>query len=111
MSMRVRPVFWVLLACSCIGVLLLALLRPSYAPAMLRVYVDLQRPLTVGVASLDLHLSDTEGLPIEQAQVHSDAWMPNMLMEPPAKAIRALGHGNYRLQVQFSMAGPWAIKI
>ena len=108
--MRIRPFFWFLLALSCTSVLAFALLRPSYAPAILQVRMNSQQ-IAVGTATLTLHLSDPQGLPIEQAQISSDIHMTNMVMPTPFSSITAQGKGNYALRVQFSMAGPWAIDV
>ncbi len=109
--MRVRPFFWLLLACSCISALALALFWPVQVPAVLQVRVAQQPPLRVGTALLELRLTDPDGTPIEQAWLSSDAWMPNMVMGPTPSAIRSEGRGNYSLQIALSMPGAWLVKI
>jgi len=109
--MRVRPFFWFLLAFSCIGVLIFAALLHTQAPAMMQVHLDQQRPVANGFTTLELHLTDTEGLPIEQAKVLPNARMTNMSMVTNQIHIESLGHGIYLAQLQLDMSGPWEISI
>ena len=109
--MRVRPFFWFLLAFSCIGVLIFAGLLHTQAPAMMRVRLDQQRPVASGFTTLELHLTDSQGLPIEQAQVLPDARMMNMSMVTNQIHVKSLGKGTYLAQLQLDMAGPWEISI
>ncbi|MBX5458029.1 MAG: FixH family protein [Thermogemmatispora sp.] len=109
--MRVRPIFWLLLAFSCAVALTLSALWPVQVPAVLQVHVAEQAPLRVGTARLQLQLTDPQGTPIEQAQVSSSAWMPDMVMGPTPIHIQQEGHGSYSVLVFFSMPGAWAIKI
>ena len=109
--MRVRPFFWLLLAASCIGVLIFAATIRSHVPAIMQVRIDQQTPVSVGFTTLDLHLADPEGLPIEQAHVFSSAGMLNMHMATPQSSVRELGQGNYIAQIQLYMMGPWKITI
>ena len=109
--MRVRPFFWYLLALSCMSVLIFAASVHIHAPAIMQVHVDQQPPIASGLTTLQLHLTDTQGLPIEKAQVVPRAWMTNM--EMPAKYVRVepLGKGTYLAKLQLYMAGPWEISI
>ncbi|MBV9258171.1 MAG: FixH family protein [Ktedonobacteraceae bacterium] len=109
--MRIRPFFWCLLATVCISVLLFAANAQINAPALLQVYVDQQPPTATGITTLHLHLTDAQGLPIEEAQVLPDAYMTNMNMTTNDKYVRAVGQGNYKVQIHLYMAGPWAITI
>jgi YtkA-like len=109
--MRVRPVFWCLLALSCIGVLTFAALLHSQTPAIMRVRLDQQQPVTSGVTTLELHLTDSQGLPIEQAQVVPEARMTNMHMVTDHIRVSPLGQGKYLAQLNLYMAGPWQISI
>ena len=109
--MRVRPFFWLLLAVSCIGVLVFAATIRSHVPAIMQIRIDQQPPVSVGFTTLELHLADPQGLPIEQAHVFSSANMTNMDMAPPQSSIREVGQGNYIAQIQLYMAGPWQITI
>ena len=109
--MRVRPFFWFLLAFSCIGVLIFAALLHTRVPAVMRVQLDQQRPVTSGFTTLELHLTDSQGLPIEQAQVLPNARMTNMDMVTNHFRVEPLGHGTYIAQLQLYMAGPWEISI
>ena len=109
--MRVRPFFWFFLAFSCIGVLIFAALLHTQAPALMRVQLDQQRPVASSLTTLELHLTDSQGLPIEQAQVLPNARMTNISMETNQIHVKALGHGTYLAQLQLDMAGPWEISI
>src|SRR5436190_24190578 len=108
---RVRPIFWFLLAFSCIGVLIFAALLHARVPAVMRVQLDQQRPVTSGFTTLELHLTDSQGLPIEQAQVLPNARMTNMSMVTNQISVESLGHGIYLTRLQLYMAGPWEISI
>ena len=109
--MRVRPIFWCFLALSCIGVLIFAAVMREHSPAVIQVHIDQKTPVSSGITSLELHLSDLQGLPIEQAQVSPSAKMTNMNMKTDRILVRPLGQGNYRIQLQLYMAGPWEILI
>lgn len=77
--MRVRPFFWFFLAFSCISVLIFAALLRTQAPALMRVQLDQQHLAESGFTTLELHLTDSQGLPIEQAQVLPHARMTNQI--------------------------------
>jgi hypothetical protein len=108
--MRVRPFFWFLLALSCASVLIFAATVQTYAPALLQVHIP-QQPRAVRFTTLELHLADPEGLPIEQAQIVSDARMTNMYMVTHEKRMQEVGQGNYIVQLHLYMAGPWEITV
>jgi glycine cleavage system regulatory protein len=109
--MRVRPFFWFLLAFSCISVLIFAALLHTQAPAVMQAQLDQQHLVAHGFTTLELHLTDSQGLPIEQAQVLPDARMTNMSMMTNQIHVESLGHGTYLAQLQLDMAGPWEISI
>jgi hypothetical protein len=109
--MRVRPIFWCFLALSCIGVLIFAAAMREHSPAVLQVRIDQQPPVSSRMTTLELHLTDPQGLPIEQAQVSPSARMTNMNMVTNQIRVRPQGNGNYTIQMQLYMAGPWEINI
>ena len=109
--MRIRPFFWFILALSCTGVLIFAALLHTQAPAVMRVQLDQQHPIANGFTTLELRLTDSQGLPIEQAQVLPNARMTNMDMVTNYFRVEPLGHGTYLAQLQLYMAGPWEITI
>lgn len=109
--MRVRPFFWGLLILSCISVLIFAATIRTHAPSIMQVRVDQQLPVASQITTLELHLTDTQGLPIEQAQVVPRAWMINMDMVTDQIQVKSLGKGIYVAQFQLYMAGPWKISI
>jgi nitrogen fixation protein FixH len=109
--MRVRPFFWFFLALTCTSVLIFAALLHTQAPTIMRVQLDQQRPVASGFTTLELHLTDSQGIPIEQAQVLPNARMTNMDMATNHFRVEPLGHGTYIAQLQLYMAGPWEISI
>ena len=109
--MRVRPVFWLLLVFSCSSVLVFAARFHTPVPAIMQVHLWQQPPVAQTLTTLDVHLADPQGLPIEEAQVVPSARMTNMEMEPTPMSVSSLGQGNYQVQLRFSMAGPWEIHI
>ncbi len=109
--MRVRPFFWYLLALSCMSVLIFAASVRVHAPAIMQVHVREQPPIASRLTTLELYLTDTQGLPIEQAQVVPRAWMTNMEMPAKYVQVEPLGKGTYLAKLQLYMAGPWEISI
>ena len=109
--MRVRPFFWLLLAASCIGVLIFAATVQEHVPAVMHVHIEQQPTASVGYTTVHLQLTDTQGLPIEEAQVFSSARMTNMYMLAEQSGVKYLGQGNYAAQIHLYMAGPWAITV
>lgn len=107
--MRVRPFFWFFLALACVGVLSVALLRPAIIPAKLQVQISEESLVANHAALIHLHLTDTQGLPINQAQVTPSAQMPNMQMEPVSSRVAPLGSGQYAIHMYLTMAGTWEI--
>jgi len=77
----------------------------------MRVQLDQQRPVASGFTTVELHLTDSQGIPIEQAQVSPNARMTNMDMATNHFRVEPLGHGTYLAQLQLYMAGPWEINI
>ena len=108
--MRVRPFFWFLLVFSCASVLIFAATTQTYAPAVLQVHIP-QKPTAVGFTTLELRLTDPQGLPIEEAQVISSASMTNMDMVTHESSIREVGQGKYLALLRLYMAGPWEITV
>ncbi len=108
--MRIRPFFYLLLALSCASILTFAALLHTDAPASSQVHLD-QHPTTNQITLLSLRLTDTQGLPIEQAQVISHANMTTMDMGEHLWSMQAAGQGNYHARLQFPMAGPWVVTI
>lgn len=108
--MRVRPVFWLLLAVTCSSLLAMALLVPTHAPAKMQVHVE-QQVLSPGRAIVHVHFMDSEGTPIDQANIASDVRMTNMHMPGDTRLVRATGGGDYLVAVYFSMSGPWSLTV
>jgi len=109
--MRIRPFFWLLLLISCTGVTTFAVLYQPHAPTSLQVHVIQPRLVADRPASLELHLTDPQGLPIEQALVIPSAKMTNMDMAATENHVTELGNGTYKVNISLYMAGPWEITI
>src|SRR5438094_804339 len=108
--MRVRPFFWFILILSCVGVLLFAVMLPTDVPATMQIRLA-EHPTTQDLTTLTFHLTDPQGLPIDQAYVVSSAAMTNMNMVAPQSHVTAVGRGTYLARFRLYMAGPWAITI
>jgi hypothetical protein len=109
--MRVRPFFWILLATSCLSALLFAIKWQAHVPAVMQVHLAQQAPASAGYTTVALHLADEQGLPIETAQVFSQATMTNMTMRTNQSSVRYMGQGNYITRLHLYMTGPWLITI
>jgi YtkA-like len=108
---RIRPVFWCLLACSCLGLLIFAAAVRTQVPAVMRIQLAQQSSVSNAPTTLYLLLTDTQGTPIEQASVTPSAAMTNMVMVANQVSVRSLGQGKYLVQMLLYMAGPWEIRI
>ncbi len=109
--MRIRPFFWFLLAVICMGVLVFATFTRTNSPAILHVAIDQHTLAADSMTSLQIQLTDPQGLPIEKAQVMPSAKMTNMNMSAKASTVKDLGHGRYKVDLALNMSGPWAITI
>ncbi|MDQ2907514.1 MAG: FixH family protein [Chloroflexota bacterium] len=110
--MRVRPIFWCILALACAGVLTFASIFHPPVPSIMQVHVAQALPAASGFETkLDLHLSDPQGSPIDHARIMPDAHMTNMQMRADSIQVFTQGDGNYRIVISLIMAGPWAIHI
>lgn len=109
--MRIRPIFWYMLAFVCCALLVFASLIRLNEPALMQVHVDKAVPVQAGYTTVELHLCDPQHIPIEQAQFVPTARMTNMDMTAIPISVKALGQGNYTIQFALAMAGPWEIKI
>ena len=108
--MRVRPFFWLLLLASCAGVLVFAATVREDIAAVMQAHIE-QPPVAGRMTTIDLHLSDPQGLPVDGASIFSQAHMTNMQMGTNASGVKYMGQGNYAVQLQFSMTGPWLIIV
>ena len=88
-----------------------AILYQPHAPTFLQVHVVQEQFVANSPASLELNLTDPQGLPIEQAQVIPSARMTNMNMTATESHVIELGNGKYRVNISLYMAGPWEITI
>ena len=106
--MRVRPFFWILLATSCLSALLFAIKWQAHVPAVMQVHLAQQAPASAGYTTVALHLADEQGLPIETAQVFSQATMTNMNMRTNQSSVRYMGQGELYHAAPFIYDGPLA---
>jgi hypothetical protein len=109
--MRIRPFFWCLLALVCVGVFLFAVTNHMYAPAILQVHINQQKITAASLTTLELHLTDPQGVPIEAAHIVPNAHMTNMDMKANYSYVSPIGKGQYKVQFHLYMPGPWAIII
>ncbi|MBV9691470.1 MAG: FixH family protein [Ktedonobacteraceae bacterium] len=109
--MRVRPLFWIVFATVCLGVLVLASLVQPHAPASMQVHLGQQPPQAHALTTVLVHITDLQGVPIEQAHVLSRANMTNMDMQVVPSRVSEVAPGDYLTQLHLYTAGPWAITI
>jgi hypothetical protein len=109
--MHARPFFWFLFTLTCMSLLLFAALHHPHVPGVLEVHVGQQHLTTRSFATLELHVTDPQGFPIEEATISSYAQMTNMSMPPTETHIMSLGKGKYIVQLRLNMAGPWTITV
>ena len=109
--MRVRPIFLLSLLVSCAGVLIFAANFHPDVPVVVQVHLDQPHPTSHSTTNLVVHLSDGDGVPIEQAQVISHVNMTNMDMGIHPLLVREAGHGEYVEPLLLNMSGPWAITV
>ncbi len=109
--MRVRPFFWCLLAFACSTALVIALVVSI--TRLIPMQVSVMRITSAGpnATLVHLRLTDSEGMPINEAQIVSNADMPNMPMGPQSIKTQLLGQGIYLMSIHFSMAGSWKIDM
>lgn len=109
--MRVRPFFWFILAVVCAGVLTFAANISATNSGPLLAHIEQISTSTASTAQVRLRLTDTEGVPVDQAHVTPQASMLNMTMAPQLTTVRPLGEGLYLASISLSMAGSWRIDI
>jgi nitrogen fixation protein FixH len=107
--MRVRFFFWLLFVLTCVSVLTFAFLFQRDVPALIQLSLDQQAPKAQQVVTLSLHLTDSEGIPIDNASIISHANMTTMHMQDDKHQLKSVGQGKYIAHLQFSMAGSWLI--
>lgn len=107
--MRVRSFFWLLFVFTCVSVLTFAFLFQRDGPSLIQLSLDQQVPKVQQVVTLSLHLTDSEGIPIDNASVISHANMTTMHMQDDKRQLKSVGRGKYIAHLRFSMAGSWLI--
>ncbi|HEY0752870.1 MAG TPA: FixH family protein [Ktedonobacteraceae bacterium] len=109
--MRVRPFVWLMLAAVCAGVLIFATSISLNKTVPLLAHIEQISTTRGSSALLRLRLTDSEGIPVDQARVTPQASMPNMRMNPQLATVQSLGQGLYLARISFSMTGPWKIDL
>jgi len=108
--MRVRAIFWLLLGCTCLGILGFAtIIRPS-APTVVQAQLEIP-PSATEMTTLLIHVTDNQGIPVDGAQVQSIAYMTGMVMPVDKISLTAQSQGNYLGHLHLYMAGSWAISF
>jgi len=76
-------------------------------------HISLNRtqPSQESATILTLHLTDVQGLPIEQAHAISSLAMTNMDMGTIEYTLQPLGRGYYQTALHWSMVGPWVVYV
>jgi hypothetical protein len=108
--MRVRPFFWGLLLCVCVGILTLAATVHILAPAQMHVQLA-QCPTPETPTTFLVQVTDEQGLTVDGAQISSQAWMTNMHMAANTISTTPQGQGTYLVHMSLYMAGPWMIAV
>lgn len=109
--MRIRPFFWIMLVTVCASVLIFAANISVYKSVPLLAHIEQISTSTASSAQVRLRLTDSEGMPVDQARVTPRASMPDMAMAPPLISVQPLGQGIYLASLSLSMAGSWKIDI
>jgi nitrogen fixation protein FixH len=109
--MRVRFFFWLLLLFTCVSVLIFAFFLQKDVPALIQLSLDHPVPQVQQVVTLSLHVTDAEGVPVNNAFVISHANMRTMDMRDNKHQLTSVGQGNYTTHLQFSMSGSWFVTV
>jgi hypothetical protein len=109
--MRVRPFFWLLLTVTCIGVIAFASTLKTDLPASIQVHLVGPHPVAHVATGLIVHITDSQGLPVEQAHAIASTNMTDMDMGEHLQLLTDTGQGNYVTHFLPSMAGPWVVTI
>src|SRR6266571_6817502 len=99
-AMRVRLFFWLLPILSCLSVFTFAFLFQRDLPALIEVSLNQPFPKVQQVVALTLHLTDSEGHPIDHASIISDVNMTTMDMGEEKHHLQSLGQGSYTTHLQ-----------
>ncbi|HTI15875.1 MAG TPA: FixH family protein [Dictyobacter sp.] len=109
--MRIRPFCWGVLLMACLSTLFCAALYQHYDPSFLQVQIIQQHLVTKTPATIEVHVTDLQGIPIDKAQIIPQARMTNMQMTADKSSVEWIGHGQYQVKFLFSMGGPWSITL
>lgn len=107
--MRVRPAIWLILIISSLGIMIFAVLHEPLPP--LKLSVEQQHTIANGVSMIEVHVTDTQGLPVNEAEITPQASMTNMDMIAYDHHVKQTKSGRYIIYLDLYMEGPWAITI
>jgi hypothetical protein len=68
-------------------------------------------PVSGTATTLTLTLTGPTGRPLSGVKVTAEVNMTDMDMGTTSPAFKSLGKGHYAAMVNFSMSGPWAVKV
>ncbi len=106
--MRVRPLYWCILLVCCLGTLLFAARWQEYVPAQIHIEIE---HTALSLTTLVIHITDTEGTPLDETHITVHATMNDMAMLPPPIRIVPAGAGYYKANLSLTMTGEWIIQI
>lgn len=109
--MRIRFFFWLILVLTCVSVLTFAIFFRRDVPALIHLSLDHPVPKVHQVVTLNLHLTDSGGVPINNAAVTSSINMTNMDMGVSKHQLEPVGQGKYTTHLRFSMSGSWFVTV
>lgn len=69
------------------------------------------QPPRVGVATIDLKLTDKNGAPVVGARVDLEGNMSHAGMSPVSSEAKEIEKGKYRGTLQLTMAGDWVVLV
>lgn len=106
--MHVRPAYWLLLLVCFLSTFCFACVWQEHVPAMQQVRVMQQgRAEDIMVV---VHLTDSEGLPLEGAHVVVNTTMFTMSMpQPLVQTVRYVKDGCYKVLLTLTMPGRWVL--
>lgn len=106
--MRIRPVFWFLLAVCCLSTFGFACLWQEHVPALL--YIQAIQQERVEEVMMVVQLTDPQGLPLDGAHIKLDATMPAMhMLQSFTYDVAQVKRGCYRIHLILPMSGQWLI--
>jgi YtkA-like len=86
--------------------------KPTGTPSKATLEYEISpRPFRIGPATIVLRLKDAGGKPIPGARITLEADMSHAGMNPVFGEAKEIGAGQYEGNLEFAMAGDWAILV